>query len=109
PESRMKGSQHPRNDLSLNTSGNDSIDDVIAGVDPARRRFVQGAVGVAALHAAGGLTLSGLVGTVEAAPLPPGPGFPGIGFESVPASVAPVKDAVTVPAGYRSELFVAWG
>jgi len=105
----MKGSQHPKNDVTINPSGNPSIHDVIDGVDPSRRKFIKGSVGAGALAAAGGLTLSGLVDTVEAAPIPPGLGFPGIGFESIPASVAPVLDRVTVPAGYTAELFVAWG
>jgi secreted PhoX family phosphatase len=66
-------------------------------------------VGAAALASAGGLTLSGLVSTVQAAPIPAGLGFAGIGFENVPAGLAPVADRVTVPAGYTAQLFVAWG
>ena len=105
----MKGLQHPKNDVSLNASGNESIHDVIANVDVSRRQFVRGGVGAGALAAAGGLTLGGIVQTVEAAPVPAGPGFPGIGFESVPASRAPVQDKVTVPTGYSANLMVAWG
>ncbi|MCY4745056.1 PhoX family phosphatase [Pelomonas sp. UHG3] len=117
----MKGKSHPTNDQSLNPSGNASIRDVIDQVDSARRRFVQGSVGSAALAAAGGLSLGGLVNTVQAAPVAAGPGFPGIGFESIPAetrarnvavhggSATAVVDRVTVPAGYTAELFVAWG
>lgn len=105
----MKGRSHPANDQAINPSGNVSIRDVIDSVDASRRRFVQGGVGAAALASAGGLTLGGLVGTVQAAPLPPSLGFPGMGFESIPASVAPVADVVTVPAGYSAKLFVAWG
>lgn len=105
----MKGKSHPTNDLTLNPSGNESIHDVIARVDTSRRRFIQGGVGGVALASAGGLTLGGLISTVQAAPVPPGPGFPGIGFESVPASRAPVADRVTVPAGYTVQAFVCWG
>ena len=105
----MKGIKHPKNDLTINPSGNPSIHDVIARVDPSRRLFLKGSVGAGALAAAGGFTLSGLVGTVEAAPIPAGPGFPGIGFESIPATVSPVLDRVTVPLGYTAQLFVAWG
>ncbi len=105
----MKGTKHPKNDLTINPSGNASIRDVIGQVDPSRRRFMQGSVGAGALAAAGGLTLSGLVNTVEAAPIPPGLGFPGIGFESIPPTLNPVPDVVTVPPGYTAELFVAWG
>ncbi len=105
----MKGHQHPKNDLSLNPSGNASIQDVIARSDISRRQFVRGGVGAGALAAAGGLTLGGLVQTVQAAPVPAGEGFPGIGFESVPVQLAPVLDKVSVPAGYSAKLLVAWG
>lgn len=105
----MKGIQHPKNDLSLNASGNASIHDVIDRVDTSRRQFIQGTAGASALAAAGGLTLTGLASTVQAAPIPPSPGFAGIGFESIPAIVAPVADRVTVPPGYTANVFVAWG
>ncbi len=112
----MKGTSHPSNDASLNPSSNESIRGVIDAVAPSRRQFIRGGVGAAALASAGGLTLGGLVGTVQAAPVPPGPGFPGIGFDSIPAStdIAPgsafaVADAVAVPPGYTAQLFVAWG
>jgi uncharacterized protein len=109
----MKGSQHPKNDATLNPSGNPSIHDVIAQVDPIRRRFIAGSVGAGALAAAGGLTLSGVAGAVEA--LSHGDDHdqrdarPGIGFQSIPATLAPVPDRVTVPPGYTAQLFVAWG
>lgn len=105
----MKGRSHPQNERSLNPSANETILDVIDRVDASRRRFVQGGIGATALTAAGGLTLGGLVGSVQAAPVPPGTGFPGFGFASVPASLAPVADRVTVPAGYSAKLLVAWG
>jgi uncharacterized protein len=105
----MKGISHPTNDVSLNPSTSHSIRDVIDQVDANRRQFIKGGVSAAALASAGGLTLGGLVGTVQAAPVPPSLGFPGIGFESVPASRAPVVDMVKVPAGYTANVFVAWG
>lgn len=112
----MKGSSHPTNDVSLNASGNESIRDVIDQVDASRRRFVKGGVGAAALASAGGLTLTGLVGAVQAAPVPPSLGFPGIGFDSIPAStdIDPsaafaVLDRIAVPAGYTAQVFVSWG
>jgi hypothetical protein len=105
----MKGVSHPNNDVSRNPSSGDSIRDVIERVDRSRRLFVRSSIGASALVSAGGLTLGGLTKTVEAAPIPPGPGFAGIGFENVPASLAPVADKVTVPPGYTAELFVAWG
>lgn len=108
----MKGLFHPTNDVSLNPSNNPSIRDVIDSVAATRRQFVKGGVGAAALSAAGGLTLGGLVNTVQAAPVPASQGFPGIGFDSIPAATATngaVPDEVRVPAGYTVNLFVAWG
>ena len=104
----MKGILHPKNDVSLNASGNDSILDVIERVDASRRRFVQGSAGATALAAAGGLTLSGIVNTVHAAPASPSAAV-GINFTSIPPSLAPVADRVTVPAGYTANVLVAWG
>ncbi|MFN5049059.1 PhoX family protein [Roseateles sp.] len=114
----MKGSKHPRNEQTLNPSGNASIHDVIDQVDASRRLFVKSSVGGAALAAAGGLTLGGLVQTVQAntgstLSLP-------IGFSSVPASTralnvslggsaTAVLDKVVVPTGYTAQLLVAWG
>lgn len=105
----MKGASHPANDESLNPSTTPSIRDVIDRVDPTRRQFVQGGVGAAALACAGGLTLGGLVNSVQAAPKPATLGLPGIGFDSVPPNVVPLADKITVPAGYSAQVFVAWG
>jgi secreted PhoX family phosphatase len=102
----MKGVSHPTNDATLNPSSNDSIHSVIERVDVSRRRFVQTGIGAAALSTAGGLTLGGLVQSVEAHAAY---GHPGIQFTGIPASLAPVADRVTVPYGYTAELFVAWG
>ena len=110
----MKGQQHPKNDVSLNTSGNESIRDVIDRVDVSRRGFVRGGVSAGALAAAGGLSLGGLVQTVQAAPAS-GLTHP-IGFTNVPASTralngsaSAVADRITVPAGYTAKVLVAWG
>lgn len=110
----MKGVHHPKNDESLNPSSTPTIFDVIEQADESRRRFIKGSVGSAALAAAGGLTMSGFVQTVQAAPVPPSVGFPGIGFESIAPSLRqpgdlPPVDLVTVPSGYTARLFVAWG
>ena len=48
----MKGIKHPKNDLTINPSGNPSIHDVIARVDPSRRLFIKGSVGAGALGVA---------------------------------------------------------
>lgn len=37
----MKGTQHPRNDVTINPSGNESIHDVIGRTDPGRRTFLK--------------------------------------------------------------------
>jgi uncharacterized protein len=105
----MKGQQHPTNDVTLAESATPSIRDIIDSVETSRRQFVKTGLSATALASAGGLTLGGLVNTVQAAPVPAGLGFPGIGFESIPPSLAPVADKVTVPAGYTAQLFVAWG
>lgn len=102
----MKGNSHPSNDLTVNPSGNESIHDVIGRVEVSRRRFVQGTASAGMLAAAGGVTLSGLVGTVQAAtPV----ATPGINFAGVAADTAPVADAVVVPDGYTVNCLVAWG
>ncbi|MDQ2641598.1 MAG: PhoX family phosphatase [Pseudomonadota bacterium] len=107
----MKGNSHPKNDVTINPSSNESIHQVIERIDPSRRQFLHTGIGAAALASAGGLTLSGLSRTVEAHGLDRGPPFgqPGIGFAPVPAHIAPLADKVTVPAGYTAQLFVAWG
>ncbi len=105
----MKGTQHPKNDLTLNTSGNESILDVIESTDLSRRRFMQTTVSASVLSAIGGVSMSGIVNSVEAAPLTARNSFGGIGFDSVPVSLAPVADRVTVPTGYKVELLHAWG
>lgn len=114
----MKGNSHPRNDRSLNPSGNESILDVIDRVDAGRRNFVRGGVGAGALAAAGGLSLGGLVQTVQAASA--STLSQPIAFANVPAntralnvslggSASAVVDKITVPAGYTAKLLVAWG
>jgi len=105
----MKGPLHPLNNLTLNPSGNESIRDVIDRVSVSRRTFIKGTASAGMLAAAGGLTLSGLVNSVHAAPLPAGLGFAGIGFDSIPADTAPVADAVAVPPGYTAKVLVSWG
>ncbi len=96
---------HPVNDRSLNRSGNESIRDVLDRVDPARRRFMKGTLGTAMLTAFGGSALVAAVQQAFAAPAPVG----GIGFASVPPSLAPVANVVTVPPGYSVSILSAWG
>ena len=107
----MKGKQHPTNEITINPSGNDSIRDIIARTTIDRRHFVRTSINAATLAAVGGVTMGGIINTVDAAPIPDAParGFGGIGFESVPPSLAPVADAVAVPPGYSVEVLAAWG
>ena len=111
----MNDRQHPRNDDAVNPSGNESIGDVLARVDVGRRTFLQGSVSASVVAALGGVSLGGFMRSVSAAPLPPGTGFAGIGFNSVPPNLLNAttglldKDLVSVPAGYRAEVLIAWG
>jgi len=116
----MKGASHPTNDVTLSQSSVPSIREVIDTVETSRRQFVKTGLSATALASAGGLTLGGLVNTVEAAPVPASLGFPGMGFESVPAntralnaslggSASSTVDRITVPTGYTAQVFVSWG
>jgi hypothetical protein len=103
----LKGKLHPSNDVTINPSSSETVRDILARVD--RRRFIRIGFGAPALASLGGVTIGGLVQTVSASPVPPGAGFAGIGFESVPPSLAPVADRVSVPPGYTVEVLAAWG
>ncbi|OFV93060.1 MAG: twin-arginine translocation pathway signal protein [Acidobacteria bacterium RIFCSPLOWO2_02_FULL_64_15] len=105
----MKGTQHPKNDVTINPSGNDSILEVISRTSVSRRHFVRTGINTATLAGLGGVTMSGILQTVEAAPIEDSNGFGGIGFENIGADVAPVADAVAVPPGYTVEVLAAWG
>jgi secreted PhoX family phosphatase len=111
----MKGSFHPKNNISLNPSGNESISDVINRVGMKRRRFIMTAVGASVLTVVGDVSIGGFLQTVEATPVPKGTGFGGIGFKSIPPNLLnPTtglleKDLVSVPEGYTAKVLVAWG
>jgi uncharacterized protein len=111
----MKGHGHPKNNITINPSGNESILNVINRVNMKRRRFVMTAVGTSALTILGDVSLSSFLQTVEAAPVPPGLGFGGMGFESIepnrfnPATELLEKDLVSVPPGYTARILSAWG
>jgi uncharacterized protein len=111
----MKGIDHPRNDESLNKSGNESIRDVIAQVSESRRHFLKSAFSATALASVGGVTLGGFMQSVEAAPIPPSVGFAGYGFDSVPPNFRNAvtgladTDLVSVPKGYKATILSAWG
>jgi uncharacterized protein len=111
----MKGRFHPKNNLTLNPSGNESIRDVIDRVSLSRRRFVMTAVGTSVLAVLGDVSIGGFLQSVEAAPIPKGTGFAGIGFKSIPPNLLNSvtglleKDLVSVPEGYTAKVLVAWG
>ncbi|MBD0261542.1 MAG: PhoX family phosphatase [Tolypothrix sp. Co-bin9] len=111
----MKGSLHPKNNVTLNPSGNESILKVIERMGMSRRRFILTAASASALTVVGEVSIGGFLRSVEAAPIPPGPGFRGIGFKSIPPNLNNPetglleKDLVSVPVGYKAEVLVAWG
>ncbi|MGH7999060.1 MAG: alkaline phosphatase PhoX, partial [Brasilonema sp.] len=111
----MKGSLHPKNDVTINPSGNESILNVIDRIGMSRRRFILTAASASVLTVVGEVSIGGFLRSVEAAPIPPGLGFSGIGFESIPPNLNNPqtglleKDLVSVPPGYKVEVLVAWG
>ncbi|MBD2361061.1 PhoX family phosphatase [Anabaena minutissima FACHB-250] len=111
----MKGRFHPKNNVTLNPSKNESIRDVIDRVSLSRRRFIMTAVGTSVLTVLGDVSIGGFLQSVEAAPIPKGTGFAGIGFKSIPPNLRnPAtglleKDLVSVPEGYTAKVLIAWG
>jgi secreted PhoX family phosphatase len=106
---RVKGNNHPKNDVTINPSGNESIRDVIDRVHAGRRDFLKSTLSVSIAAAVGGV--SGLLPSRDAlaAPLAPANGFGGIGFDSIVAKLAPVANSVEVPPGYNVEVLTTWG
>ncbi|MCF4969856.1 PhoX family protein [Nostoc sp. CMAA1605] len=111
----MKGRFHPKNNVTLNQSRNESIRDVIDRVSMSRRRFIMTAASASVLTVVGEVSIGGILQSVEAAPIPKGTGFGGIGFKSVPPNVfnpttgVLEKDLVSVPEGYTAKVLFAWG
>lgn len=110
PDSKLNPSQHVSND-----SGNDSIIDLIEQRQLSRRGFLKTSLGttagLGAMSMMGGAVLGsavvdGLTNFAQAAAPAPSAG---IGFTPVPANIAPMTDAVTVPNGYMARVLVAWG
>ena len=79
----MKGILHPRNDITINPSGNPSIRDLIGEVTTSRRQFLGVAASSAALASFGGLSGMLVPSIANAVPIAPLNGFGGIGFESI--------------------------
>jgi len=112
----MKGKLHPANDETINPSGNESINEIINEINESRRQFIKTGVSAGIMVAlGGGIAGRALLGDIaEAAPIPASNGtdsigFGGIGFDSIPAKLAPVANSVEVPAGYKVELLATWG
>ncbi len=105
----MKGPKHPKNDITINPSGNPSIYDVIDGIEATRRSFISTAGKASIAASLAGVYSSTIMHTAQAAPLPASLGFGGIGFDSLPPKLAPVANTVNVPAGYKVEVLAAWG
>ena len=114
----MSSKLHPDGKLNpsltvSNDSNNQHIFDVVESYQAQRRTFIKGTLGVSALALTGGVSLNALAhsgsanGNVHAGSHVPVD--PEIGFTSVPPNIAPMVDAVTVPAGYKAEVLVAWG
>ena len=102
------GRPNPSNDES-NDSGNASILDLIEQRQLSRRGFLRASLGASAgataMAVLGTGVVDGMTNFAKAAPSPLG----GIGFSAVPANVAPMTDAVTVPPGYTARVLVSWG
>lgn len=105
----MKGPKHPKNDITINPSNNPSIVEIIEGIDASRRRFI-GTTGKASVAVGlAGVYSGSFMHTAQAAPLPASLGFGGMGFDSIPAKLAPVANSVEVPPGYKVEVLTTWG
>ncbi|MDB9539296.1 PhoX family phosphatase [Anabaenopsis tanganyikae CS-531] len=113
----MKSHLHPKNNITINPSGNESILDVIGRVSMKRRRFVVTAASTSILAVLGDTTVSGLLQTATASTstVPAGLGFAGIGFQSIEPNLRNAetglleKDLVSVPPGYTARILSAWG
>jgi secreted PhoX family phosphatase len=101
----MASTLHPDNDLTINPTHSENINDIIEAHKLSRRSMLKGTFGATTVAIMGGTVLNGLGSTAEAAPAPTG----SIGFTSVPANIVPMADAVAVPAGYNAEVLIAWG
>jgi hypothetical protein len=92
-------------DTVANPSGNASILDLIEQRRLSRRGFLKTSVGATTMAVLGSSLVDALTNYATAAPPPHG----GIGFDSVPANVAPMTDGVTVPEGYTARVLISWG
>ena len=107
----MKGKLHPANDVTINPSGNESIQQIISEINASRRQFIKTGISAGVMMAMGGGVMGrAILGDfAEAAAIPANNGFGGIGFDSIAPKLAPVANTVDVPAGYKVEVLAAWG
>lgn len=117
----MSSKLHPDGKLSpqdtvANTSGNESILDLIQQREMNRRGFLKTSLGatagVTATAVLGSAVVDGMTNVAEAKHF--GHGGHGhacgeIGFTSVPPNVVPMVDKITVPDGYDVKVLVSWG
>lgn len=101
----MTSRLHPDNDLTINPTQNETINDIIEAHTLSRRTMLKGTFGATTVAVMGSALIDTLGNTAEAAPA----STCDIGFTSVPANVAPMTDAVTVPNGYNADVLIAWG
>ncbi|MCQ9375622.1 PhoX family phosphatase [Methyloversatilis sp. XJ19-13] len=101
----MSAHLHPDNNITINPTDNESIRDVLAAFT-GRRNFMKGSIGTAVLASMGGFSLEALAAGYVPSPTPTNGG---IGFNGVPANIAPMTDGITVPNGYTAKVFISWG
>lgn len=107
-----KGNSHLE---TSNSSGNESILDLIDQRGLSRRSFLAGSLSVGALAVFGAPACAGPLVNVPGLGALPGrnprdpSARPNIGFASVPANAVPMADRVTVPAGYTCRVLISWG
>lgn len=103
------GKFNPCNSVS-NDSNHANIFDVVESYQTQRRAFIKSTLGVSALVITGGLSLNAMTAVPsQVSSAAQTVADPVIGFTSVSPNIAPMKDAVTVPDGYKVEVLVAWG
>ncbi|BAY39873.1 twin-arginine translocation pathway signal [Nostoc sp. NIES-2111] len=111
----MKGRFHPKNNVTINPSRNESILDVIDRMSMSRRKFIFTAASASVMTVVGEASIGGFLQSVEASPIPKSRGFAGIGFKSIPPNLFNSstgllqKDLVSVPEGYEAKVLFAWG
>jgi hypothetical protein len=110
----MSSTLHPDGKLNpqdtvANTSGNESILDLIEQREISRRGFLKTSLGATAAAVLGSNVVDGLTNAAEAKHFGHGHARGEIGFEPVSANLVPMTDGVTVPKGYSARVLISWG